>query len=215
MNINILCSSKAHPVNEMLYQWVKKNQGEHDIRLVRSKKDLIEGDLLFLISCSEIINAKDREKFKKVLVIHASDLPKGRGWSPHIWAVVNGEVEITITLLEAEDKVDSGDIWEQKRLIIPKHALYDEINGLVFEAESDLMDFAVANFEKIKPRPQNEYQEPSYYPKRTPDDSELDPQKSLAEQFDLIRVCDPGRFPSFFKLYGHTYKLTIEKMEDE
>lgn len=215
MEITILCSSPSHPVNATLQRWMEKHSDGHKVQLARKKSELTGGDLLFLISCSEIIRDVDRKRFKKVLVIHASDLPKGRGWSPHIWAIVNGATRITVSLLEAEDKVDSGDIWKKIDIQVPKHALFDEINELVFEAEYQLMTFAVENFQTIIPLSQNKNEEPTYYPRRSPADSELDPEKSLREQFDLIRVCDPERFPAFFKLNGHTYKLTLEKMDNE
>lgn len=215
MRITILCSSSSHPVNGMLSQWVDSHTTAHDIKLARSKTELQGGDLLFLISCGEIINAEDREKFKKVLVIHASDLPQGRGWSPHIWDVVNGANEITVSLLEAQDKLDSGDIWQKARITIPQHFLYDEINERLFAAESQLMDFAVENFYTITPQPQSLAVVPSYHPRRTPADSELDPEKSIASQFNLLRVSDPERFPAFFRLHGHTYKVTVEKVDNE
>lgn len=75
------------------------------------------------------------------------------------------------------------------------------------------MSFAVSVFDSIAPEPQDSSVVPSYYPRRSPEDSELDSQKSIAEQFDLLRVCDPQRFPAFFKLHGHTYRVTVEKVE--
>lgn len=215
MEIAIFCSSEAHPVNETLCQWVKKNKGDHNVQIVRSKNELQGGDILFLISCSEIIDAQDRARFKKVLLIHASDLPRGRGWSPHIWDIVNGASEITVSLLEAQDKVDSGDIWRKIQIQIPKHMLFNEINEKLFFAESNLMDFAVENFYTIIPKIQDERIEPTYHPCRTPHDSELDPKRSIESQFDLLRVCDPNRFPAFFKLHGHTYKVFLEKADHE
>ena len=40
-------------------------------------------------------------------MIHESDLPHGKGWSPIQWQILEGSDSITITLLDAEDKVDS------------------------------------------------------------------------------------------------------------
>lgn len=213
MIITILCSSSSHPVNGMLYRWVAENQARHTVNLVRQKAELQGGDILFLISCGEKIAVEDRQKFGKVLVIHASDLPTGRGWNPHIWSILEGAETITVSLLEAEDKVDSGAIWKKLVVPVPKHALFDEINEVLFEAESQLMSFAVSVFDSIAPEPQDSSVVPSYYPRRSPEDSELDSQKSIAEQFDLLRVCDPQRFPAFFKLHGHTYRVTVEKVE--
>ena len=215
MNITILCTSETHPVNEMLLRWVKANQATHQIKIARRKDELNDGDLLFLISCTEVILEQQRSRFKKTLVIHASDLPRGRGWSPHIWELVNGAKELTVSLLEAEDSVDSGDIWKQVHVNVPKHCLHNEINNILFCAEFELMDFAVKNFHRIVPTPQDTNIDPTYYPRRQAMDSELDPRVSVEKQFDLLRVSDPVRFPAFFKLYGFTYKLKIEKIKDE
>ena len=53
--------------------------------------------------------------------------------------------------------------------------------------------------------------EATYYPKRTPDDSEVDPDKSLRDLFNQIRVCDPNRYPAFFELHGIRYTIELKK----
>jgi len=215
MKIAILCTSPAHPINPYLEGWTARNGHDHAITLVRSVKELDDGDLLFLISCSEMVSAETRSRFRKTLVIHASPLPEGRGWSPHIWQILAGKDQITVTLLEAEDRVDSGDIWHQVICDIPRHALWDEINARIFDAELELMDFAVANFGTCRPQKQDASVAATYFPKRSPVDSEISPELSLASQFDLIRICDPDRFPAFFKHLGHTYTIKIEKVRNE
>lgn len=214
MDITILCSSEKHPVNQWLVDWMNKNIHKHNIEIVRKKTAISGGDLLFLISCSEIIGQKDRQKYKKSLVIHASSLPRGRGWSPHIWQILEGQKSVCVSLLEAEDQVDSGKIWHQVNIDIPPHFLYDEINSALFEAEILLMDYAIENFCTIVPHAQPSNIDPSYYPKRSPEDSRLDPELSIKSQFDLIRVCDPERFPAFFELYGKRYVIRLEKIRE-
>lgn len=215
MKITLLCSDYKHGVNEYLKAWVLAQQGFHEVALLQKKNQLEGGDILFLISCSEIITASEREKYSTCLVLHASDLPKGRGWSPHIWEIVNGAETITLSLVEAEDKVDSGKIWKKLCIDVPKHALWDEINHLVFEAEIDLINFAVKNMGVVKPIQQEVTGDQSYYPKRTPEDSRIDIKKSIAEQFDLIRVCDPNRFPAYFEYLGIRYFFKLEKTHDQ
>lgn len=214
MRISVLCSDKRHPVNRHLYDWISEWQGIHEIDLVRKKSDLSGGDVLFLISCSEILNSAERSTYRVCLVLHASDLPQGRGWSPHIWQIVGGAEEVTLSLLEADDKVDNGRIWKKVRVFVPKHALWDEINKLLFDAEIDLMNFAVREFEHVRPVEQDAGIPPSYYPRRSPGDSKIDPRLSIAAQFDSIRVCDPKRYPAYFELYGKKYKLVLEKIDD-
>ncbi len=212
MKISILCSSDNHPINEWLYRWIETENKNHEVQLFRKREELHGGDILFLISCSEIINKQVRSLFRHVLVIHASDLPMGRGWSPHIWQILDGKTELTVSLLEAEDAVDTGDIWHQIKIHIPKHALYDECNNILFAAEITLMNFAISQDSSFKPRPQDQSIEGTYYRKRTPNDSQLDPQLSISQQFDLMRVCDPERFPAFFELHGHKYIIKMEKV---
>lgn len=215
MHISFLCSDKNHPVNEYLKNWINKQQDKHIIELVQKKSELSGGDILFLISCSEIINEEDRSAYNTCLVIHASDLPLGRGWSPHVWQIIEGKEELTLSLLEAQDKVDSGNIWKKINFIVPKYALWDEINKQLFDAEIKLIDFAVNNFGEITPEPQNPNILPTYYPRRLPIDSQINPCMSIESQFNKIRVCDPNRFPAFFELNGKKYKITLEKIDDE
>ena len=76
------------------------------------------------------------------------------------------------------------------------------------------MDFAIANFEIVSPVPQSKEVTATYRPKRTPEDSRLDLNKSINEQFNLLRVCDKNRFPAFFVIHGKKYKVIIEHYEN-
>lgn len=186
----------------------------HDVQISFHKKEVAKGDILFLVSCGQMIGAAEREKFKAVLVLHASDLPRGRGWSPHIWAVLGGASEITVSLLEAEEPVDSGPIWLKTSFALEGHELLPEINEKLFSAELRLMTRAVDEFDEITPVPQ--YGEfGAYMKKRTPEDSRIDPDKTLAEQFDLLRVVDSDRYPAFMDCRGKRYLLKIEKENNE
>lgn len=213
MKITFLCSDASHPVYKYLLEWAELNKAKNQIKIVHSKKDLQGGDLLIMISCSEIITSRERSLYAKSLVLHASDLPRGRGWSPHIWEIMNGAQKLTVSLIEAEDLVDSGSIWHQIQIEIPKDALWDEINHRLFEAELLLIDFAVRDFSTIAPKKQNSDIPPTYYKRRGPNDSEINPELSISSQFNKIRVCDPKRFPAYFFLHGSKYIISLKKSE--
>ncbi len=213
MRITLLCTSPDHPVNAWLTRWQAQHQRDHDIALCRDKGELPGGDILFLISCSQIIDAATRARYRHTLVLHASDLPHGRGWSPQIWALLEGAEAITVSLLDAEDGVDTGAIWAKRTIPVPVHALYDEINCLLFDTELSLMDEALTLISTgAEPVPQPQHIPPTYYRKRTPSDSEIDPTQPLSELFPTIRVMDPQRYPAFFRLHGHTYTIEIKKV---
>lgn len=215
LKIDIMCSSSDHPISPRLEDWREKNQGPHDIKIAGKADQLSGGDILFLVSCTEVVHQKVRNKYSHCLVLHASDLPRGRGWSPHVWEILEGANEITVSLLDADDLVDSGAIWDKINVGVPKHALYDEINQQLFRVELQLMDRAlemIADGSQPTPQPNEGI---SYWPRRNPDDSEIDPYQSLASQFDKIRISDPQRYPAFFWLHGHKYRIKLEKIKDD
>ena len=72
------------------------------------------------------------------------------------------------------------------------------------------MDYAIDKFDEISPREQKNI-DATYYRKRKPEDSRLDPTLPLAEQFDLLRVCDPERYPAFFEFRDCEYEIKISK----
>lgn len=214
MKISILCSDINHPVYDFLGKWTQENSTHHDITLSSSKNDLCGGNLLFLVSCNELVEDNIRSTYDYTLVLHASDLPKGRGWSPHIWELLEGAEQIKLTLLEADDEIDAGRIWKKMTLDIPKHFLFEEINQVLFEAELTLMDFAIKQFGEIKAQEQDPKIAPTYYPKRKPENSSLDPNDTIANQFNIIRLSDPSRYPPFFRLHGKKYKIIIKKIDE-
>lgn len=215
MKISILCTDTSHPVIHNLKIWVDDmNMRGHVTTLVFDKADLEGGDVLFLVSCSQIIRDVERKKYRATLVLHASNLPKGRGRSPYIWEVLAGANQITVSLLEASEPVDSGAIWLKMNFALAGHELLPEINAKLFAAEMSLMAQAVEEFESVVPMPQ--IGDPgAYMKKRSPADSQLDPFKTLAEQFDLLRVVDSQRYPAFFDYRGKRYLVKIEKVDNE
>lgn len=215
MIIDILCSSADHPVNPWLERWMAQHAGRHVVRLNRDTAELAGGDILFLISCTQIVDQAVRDRYRHSFVLHASDLPQGRGWSPHVWELLAGATEITLTLLEADDKVDRGAIWARQRIPIPKDALFDEINQRLFDAELVLMDEALRLLAAGHVPAQQDETQASYYPRRRPQDSEVDPQLPIARIFDQLRLADPVRYPAFFRLHDSTYRIFIEKVRDD
>lgn len=209
--ITILCTDPTHPVNQPLRAWVEGNSRDADleIEICRDCGDLRGGDFLFLVSCHQIIRKPVRDLFRYTLVLHASDLPAGRGMSPHIWQILGGARNLTLSLLNAEDELDSGDIWSQLSFEVEAHELYDEINGKLFNAELQLMDWALANCDVVTPRKQSG--DSSFFRKRVPADSQIDPRRPLVDSFDLLRVADPQRYPAWFEHLGHRFTIRIER----
>jgi methionyl-tRNA formyltransferase len=210
VQVSILCTDPAHPVNARLIEWAQASSGTATVEVLRDYLNLRGGDFLFLVSCQQIVPKPVRDIYRHTLVLHASALPKGRGMSPHVWQILDGADLVTVTLLNAEDALDSGDIWEQVEVHFDGTELYDEINQKIFGAELRLMTWALGHCDSATPRKQQG--EASTYRRRTPADSSIDPQKPLAESFNLLRVADPQRYPAFFDYRGKRYRIRIDKM---
>lgn len=213
--VDFLCSDENHPVMEYLIMWKDQNLNNYEISIFKSSSDLKGGDFLFLISCNEIIRENITNLYKHSLVIHASDLPHGRGWSPLSWQILEGKEKIKLSLIEANQKVDTGKIWLQKDMIFSNDMIFEEINKTLFESEIFLINQALKNYHDIEPNKQDKKDGLKTYKKRNPEDSKLDINKDIKSQFNLIRIADPNRYPAFFIIHGRKYKLKLEKYEDD
>ncbi|MDE1970807.1 MAG: methionyl-tRNA formyltransferase [Patescibacteria group bacterium] len=167
-----------------------------------------KGDCLFLLSCGSIVSHDILERNTHNIVIHASKLPQGRGFAPLAWQILEGKNKIWISLFEAVEKLDSGDVYFQDFISFEGHELYDEMRKL--EGEKVVaMALRFVNEYPSKGRPQ--HGKSTWYSKRRPCDSELNIKKTLRSQFNILRIVDNERYPAFFTYKGHTYILKISK----
>ncbi|MDT9547530.1 MAG: formyltransferase family protein [Chlorobium phaeovibrioides] len=183
----------------------------HRVSWVNAPAEVPEGDLCFILNCSKLVKPDVLSRNTHNLVIHASDLPKGKGWSPWTWLIVEGSNEIPLTLFEAEASVDSGVIYLQKWVQFKGDELIDEIRKTLAEEMVKMCRQFVKDYPDIIQQGRVQVGPESYYPRRCPADSALDPDKSISQQFNLLRVVDNDRYPAFFEHNGCRYVLKIEK----
>lgn len=154
-----------------------------------------------------------RARFRHTLVVHASDLPQGKGWSPLTWQSLAGRDRIHVTLFEAAQHVDSGVIYAQRWLEFQGHELIDELRAALTAATLELCRWFVDCYPESLAQAREQTGEETFYSRRRPADSRLDPDKTIAEQFDLLRVVDNERYPALIEWQGRHYKLRIEQTE--
>ena len=186
---------------------------KHDVRWVFNPAKIQPSDLAVFLSCETIVKSNILRLSKHNLVVHPSRLPKGRGWSPLAWQILEGKNKIPVTMFEAAESVDSGEIYFQDQIIFEGHELVDELRQKQGGKAIALVEKFVQRYPKISSRAQQG--RPSYYRRRTPLDSELQIEQSLKAQFNLLRVADNERYPAFFYYRGHKYVLKIYKAANE
>jgi methionyl-tRNA formyltransferase len=164
-------------------------------------------DVVFILGYTRILDRSFLDLNHINLVVHESDLPEGKGFSPVQWQILEGKNAIPICLIEAGDKVDTGDIILKSTFTVSPTDLYDEIRLKQAKASFDLM----FNFLVLYPDFQRESQsgKSSFYNRRTQLDGELDIDKSIREQFDLLRIGNNEDWPSFFFINGEKFVVKI------
>lgn len=179
--------------------------------LIHKHREVTKGDILCLLSCEKIF--KDLNLNKYNLVVHESDLPKGKGWSPVTWQVLEGKNKIPVTLFEAGESVDSGPIYLKKFILLDGTELLFDIK----QKQGKVTQNLILNFIKSLPFVNGEKQigEDTFYNRRSILDSELNVDKSIRDQFDLLRVCDNERYPAFFIIRNQKYTIKIFKENDK
>ena len=180
-----------------------------DARLTTSADGLENADITFLLGCTKLVPLEKLKLSRLNLVVHASDLPKGRGFSPLKWQIEQGRNEISVTLFEAEVDCDTGQIFGQKYLNFKGHELLDEMQSALGAVTNKLcLEFISSN---TPPQGRDQVGEPSYLSRRGVSKQVIDVDKSIAEQFWVFRTVDNDRFPALFSHNGHTYEIEIRK----
>lgn len=208
MRVQILCDNpNSWIISFANILFEKINKLGHQTSLLHFHNEVVEGDILILLSCEKIFKKLQLNKYN--LVVHESDLPKGKGWSPLTWQVLEGRNEIPVTLIKASEKVDAGDIYEQVVLKLKGTELVDELRVLQGNATIDLILSFINKYPHNIAKVQEG--ESTFYPRRNLDHSKLDIYKTIDEQFNLLRVCDNERYPAWFEINGEQYILKVFK----
>lgn len=209
-----ILSDRASWINEyickLMLDWLAVG---YRVLWVHDKKDLLPANFCFYLSCSQIVPANILSQYRHNLVVHESDLPRGKGWSPLTWQVLEGKNCIPVTLLEAAEKVDSGVIYAQEWIEFEGHELIDELRAAQAQATIKLCNLFVEGFPQILNGAREQTGSETFYPRRCKMDSELDPMQSIVAQFNHLRVVDNHRYPALFCLNNHRYFLRIEKIK--
>lgn len=185
----------------------------HEAALCRDHGAVGEGDVAFYLGCVKITPPDVLARNRRNLVVHESDLPRGRGFAPMTWQILEGATEIPFALIEAADDVDAGAVVLRDSVALNGTELAHEWRALQGQKSVEMC----LAFLDADPEPAGEPQtgEPTIYPRRRPADSRIDPERTIAEQFDHLRVCDNERYPAYFEHRGRRFVLRIEPDERE
>ncbi len=179
------------------------------VDIYKDWKDLEKGDMLFILGCEKILPKDVLSLHKNNLVVHESDLPRGKGWSPLSWQIIEGINLIPITIFEASSKVDSGVIYYQDFICLEGHELIEEIRNLQGQYTINLCLRFADEYPNVVGSPQTGQE--TFYARRRPSDSEINPQQTIDAIFNQLRIADNEKYPAFFYKNGVKYIIKIYK----
>jgi methionyl-tRNA formyltransferase len=183
----------------------------HTCSVIQSKNDICKGDVAFFLGCFQLIDKELLSLNRHNIVVHESALPEGKGWSPITWQILEGKSVVPITLFEAVEKVDAGDVYIRDEIRLDGTELIEEIREKQANKTIEMCILFVKNMHTLDGKKQQG--ESTFYRRRKPEDSELDINKTINEQFNLLRVIDNERYPAFFVKNRVKYILNIRKAD--
>jgi len=178
----------------------------NDENFIQRLKEL-EPDLFvvvaFRILPKEVYTIPTRGAFN----LHGSLLPKFRGAAPIQWAIINGEKETGVTTFFLEDKVDTGNIIIQQKILIDDSDDFGSLHDKMMIVGADVVLKTVELIDRgnIVPTKQNDLLA-SPAQKITKEICQINWDKSAEEIHNLVRGLSP--YPgAIFDLNKKNYKI--------
>jgi len=185
------------------------NQEGDECVLCREHHEILDGDVAFFLDCRVSATPEILVLNKRNLTYHESDLPKGRGFSAFERRILDGINQIPVCLIEMLADEGAGDIIYRDAMSFEGH----ELNGEMREIRGVKVTELIKRFldEPYPIEGEEQSGEETWFPQRLPRDSRLHLNKTIEEQFNLLRVADNYRYPAYFDYMGQVYKINIEK----
>ena len=171
-------------------------------------------EIIFSINYLYIVEKKIIDMAGRYAInIHGSLLPKYRGRTPHVWAIINGETSTGVTAHIMENEVDTGPVVTQLQIPIEEtdtgatllkkfEIVYpDLLEGIILDIrEGDLeLERQDSRFS-------------TYFGKRTPEDGGINWSWSRRRIIDWVRALAPP-YPGAHSFYKE-HKIIFSRAQD-
>lgn len=165
---------------------------------------LVSVNYLFIIE-KDLINHPSILAFN----IHGSLLPKYRGRTPHVWAIINNETKTGITAHLIDEGCDTGDIIEQIEIQIDNQDTGADVLNKYNNQYVPLIDTVLHRIEnKTLVTQQQNHSEATYFGKRTPDDGAINWNWQKERIYNWVRA-QAFPYPGAFTHAGEN-KIVID-----
>ena len=120
--------------------------------------------------------------------LHPSLLPRYRGAAPIQWALINGEKETGVSVISVAEKMDAGEIWDQRKVAIRPEDNAETLARKLAREGGVLLAEVVGKMEtgEITPRPQDENLA-TFAPRLAKEDGRIDWRRPAEEIANRVR----------------------------
>lgn len=158
-----------------------------------------------------IIEKTTVDLFKYPINFHGSLLPKYRGRTPHVWAIINNEKETGITAHLIDENCDTGNIVLQKKITIADNdtgqSVLNKFKVIYPSLVKEVIDLVkLGNFTTFE----QDNQKATFFDKRTPDDGIIDWNWQKERINNWVRA-QANPYPGAFTFYKGS-KIIIDKI---
>ena len=189
---------------------------KNNVEFIDQLKDY-DADLFVIVAFRILPQAVFSIPPKGSFNLHASYLPKYRGAAPIQWALINGETVTGLTTFKLAEKVDTGNIYLQKKIEIKPEDNLETLHNNLSESGADLVLETVNLIEsnKFELKTQNDLLA-TPAPKITKEIAKIDWEKSAYEIHNLVRGLSPtpGAFFTFEDKIIKIFKSEVIKRSD-
>jgi methionyl-tRNA formyltransferase len=143
--------------------------------------------------------------------LHFSLLPRWRGAAPVERAILAGDTETGVDLMQIEAGLDTGPVFARVRVAIGATDTAGELHARLVDAGTELLRTHLPSVPDTVPEPQRG--EPTYADKLTVDEFRLDPTRAASELELLVRAGNP-RPGAWFRVDGRRVKVWRAHADD-
>lgn len=142
------------------------------------------------------------------LNVHASLLPRHRGPAPIEWAILSGDPETGVTIMQMDPGVDTGPILMQEKVSIRPDETAGQLEGRLANLGGRLLVKALDDFAagRLQPTPQLS-EGATHAPRLRSEDGKLNPATMSAEELDRKVRALADRIGAWITLEGVELKV--------
>tara|TARA_Y100000590_G_scaffold459624_1_gene617179 strand:+ start:2667 stop:3503 length:837 start_codon:yes stop_codon:yes gene_type:complete len=187
----------------------------NDLRKNKKILDIYDNKKSILISINYryILKKSVFSQYCFAINIHGSLLPKYRGRTPHVWAIINGEKYAGVTAHLIDEGVDTGEIIKQKKIAIKDcdtgASLLKKYENIYPILLIDSINFLINGGKTKKQNDKNA----SFFGKREPSMGYIDFYQTKKKIINFVRA-QSSPYPGAYYYLSNGKKIIINKIEE-